>query len=454
MSRWINFFVAGGLLLSACTPESKPVITPSPTPIPPTSTPNLNPTSTPYIQVFPTTNPDLSIFSVHIQIVRVSRDDGSEMANVSPDDILQQLNNANEILAASSIRFVFDPQTDVDIVQSTVIATMLSEGDQNWQVGMLKADSLAKKYTNKVTIFVRENPVYEPTASDHFFWWNYNFGLISLSNAEICGKTDTTILLHAIGHYLGLGNTYAQVFPDAASAESAYIENGLDSTKFDGDDFSDTTPDIFIDQPEFVCGTDSTLSLANASIPIDRGNVMSGYYPRTSFTPLQISRMRYTLALKQRLGMIMPTNSGIKNPIELETTTIYQANWVATEVKDLSMYNPRDFSGGKGLCALAGYGSSLFISFSVDKTGIFDLNFYGVQTPDGATIEVDVDDVLVNDYINLYGPFIYPSGKIGMGTYYLTEGSHLMEFKVIKMDPLSSGYNFCLDAFTVEFRPQ
>ena len=96
----------------------------------------------------------------------------------------------------------------------------------------------------------------------------------------------------------------------------------------------------------------------------------------------------------------------------------------------------------------------MYFTFSVDTTAIYELNLWAVQGPDSGILEANVDDVLVNDYINLYGPYIYASGKIGMGPYYLEAGEHQIYFEVIKTDALSTGYNFCLDAMTIELKPQ
>jgi hypothetical protein len=454
MRRGFCLLLAAAILLSACSKKVDAPVIPTAPSIPPTSTPNPLPTATPFAQIFPTNNPDLLVFSVHVEIVRVSNDDGSEMANVSPDDVIKQLDFANELLASSSIRFVFDPQTDVDIVQSTLIANMLTPENTDWQAGMEAADQVAVKHSGKVTILVRTKPIEEPSHAAGFLWWDYNFALVSLGQTEECGQPDYSTILHALGHYLGLGNTYTEAYKDVDSAASAYEDSGYNLSSFDGDGLTDTPADLFIDQQEFICNNAVSFNLGGSEIPVTRGNVMSGYYPRESFTPEQIARMRYLLALRQRLGMIMPTNRGIKNPIEMESATIYMASWLTTEVKDLTPFSLRNFSDGKALCAYAGYGSRLYITFSVPTTAIYEMNLYAVQSPDGGILEANVDDVLVNDYINLYGPYIYASGKIGMGPYYLEEGEHQIYFEVIKTDPLSTGFNFCLDAMTIEMKPQ
>lgn len=454
MRRGLCLLLAAAIFISACSSKVEPPAIPTVTTVPPTSTPNPLPTATPFAQVFPTNNPDLLLFAVHIQIIRVSNDDGSEMANVSPDEVIKQIDFANEILASASIRFIFDPQTDVDIAQSTLVASMLTPESPDWQKGMEVADQIAARHPDKISIFVRTKPIVEPAQSSGFLWWDYNFALVSLGQTEQCGQADYSTILHALGHYLGLANTYTEAYTDADAAATAYDESGYNLSSFDGDGFTDTPADLFINQQEFVCNNAVSFTLAGAEIPVTRGNVMSGYFPRNSLTTEQIARMRYLLALRQRLGMIMPTNRGIKNPIEMENATVYLASWVSTEVKDLTPYSIRNFSDGKAICAYAGYGSRLYFTFSVDTTAIYELNLWAVQSPDGGILEANVDDVLVNDYINLYGPYIYASGKIGMGPYYLEAGEHQIYFEVIKTDPLSTGYNFCLDAMTIEMKPQ
>lgn len=455
MRRSIRILFGLMFLLSACTSKKvDPTPTVTPTVIPPTSTPNPAPTATPFKQVFPTTNPDMLLFSVNVEIVRVANDDGSDLAAITPDQVLKLVDTANEILAQYSIRLEFDPQTDVDILQSTAIADMLGKGDTDWQASMEAADEIATKYHDKITVFVRKNQVFEPDPSQKFFWWDYNFVVISMDDTSYCDQEDYTSLIHAIGHYLGLGNTYKQEFSSLEDANKAYIDSGYNLNFFDGDGFTDTPADIFINQTDYVCGLNGTFDMNGITVPITRGNVMAGYHPRDSFTDEQITRARYILALRQRLGMIMTSNRNINGPVEMETATLNQQNWLTPEVVDLTEYSNRNFSGGKGLKVVAGYGSTLGIDFTVDKDGVYDMTFYAVQTPDSGILEVYVDDTMVNDMVNLYGPYTYASGAISLGTYYLTQGTHTMQFKVIKKDPLSIGYNFTLDAYTVKYKPQ
>ena len=454
MRRGFHHVLVGMFILSACTQTTPPIIQETPTIFAPTSTSIPAPLPTPYTQQFPTPNPELSLFAVHIEVLRVANDDGSNLANVTPDEIIQLVNQTNEIFGPASIRILFDPQTDVDIIQSSAIAEMLGAGDKNWIDPMNQADALAEMYPGKLTVFFRHNPVVEPLPEDHFYWWDYNFAVVSMSDFTACGKPDSTSLAHAIGNYLGLGNTYPQAFPDLASAEKAYQESGYNLNLFDGDGLSDTPADLFINSEQIICGSEAFIPISETSIPITRGNLMSGYYPRTNLTAQQISRIRYMLAFRHRVAMIMPTNRNIENPIEMETASIYQRNWVSTEEIDLTTFSRHNFSDGKGLSVIAGYGSSLAVEFSVEQDGFYDMTLYAYMAPDFGTLEVDVDDELVNDFVDLYGPFTFASGPINIGPYYLTTGSHQILFKVIKKNDLSTGYNFGLDAFTVEYRPQ
>lgn len=408
------------------------------------------PTPTPFIQVFPTANPELLLFTVHIQAVRVADDDGANLANISPDEIIQYLNTTNEIFAASGIRFLFDPQTDVSIVQSTSIANMLGHGDLRWQDEMEAADKVALDYPGKLVIFFRQNPVEEPTGKGNFFWWDYNFVLMPITQEVVCGNPDSTRLAHELGHYLGLGNTFKEVLPDLAAAEEAYAREGYTLQAFDGDLFTDTPPDLYINQDEYRCGSAAEITVSNAQIPVTRGNLMSYYHPRVTLTPMQTARARYMLALRHRDGMIMPSNRDLKYGFELENITILEQRWVNTEVKDMTPLSSRNWSSGKHLSVFGGYGSALMVEFEVEKDGIYMLTLYATNAPDYAVLEVEVNELLVNDYVDLYAPFTFASGPIGLGAYYLAKGKNQILFKAAKKNELSQGYNFGLDAITVE----
>ncbi len=440
------------LAMTACStlPEETP--TPAPTVDLSTSTPEPEPTSTPYIQEFPTANPDLLLFTTHIQALRVADDDGQNMANISPDEIIRLVNKANDIFAQAGIRILFDPQKDVDLVQSTVIANMLGKDDLHWQWEMDIADQIAAKYPGKLVIFFRQKTVEEPGRKGNFFWWDYNFTIVPIEGEKKCGSLDNTRLAHEIGHYLALGNTYTEEFPDLEMAVEAYKRSGYNLSAFDGDTFSDTPADIYIDTPENQCGTSDSITIEGGTIPVKRGNLMANYSPRSALTLMQIARMRYMLAMRYSNDMVVPHNRELQHGYELENITILEHRWSSSSVTDMTPYSSRNWSGGKQLSVLGGYGSGLLVEFSVDKDGVYLLNLYATQAPDYGVLEVEVDDILVNDYVDLYAPFIYASGAVGMGPYYLTKGPHQMLFKVIKKNDLSTGYNFGLDAITVEFQ--
>ncbi len=331
-------------------------VTPSPVPTLDlaTSTPEPIPTATPYVQTFPIANPDLLLFSTRIQAIRVADDDGQNMANITPDEIIQLVDKANEIFAPAGIRIQFDPQKDVDLIQSSVIANMLGTNDLRWASEMDMADQIAAKYPGKLVVFFRQKPVDEPGGKGNFYWWDYNFAIVPIAGEKICGSLDDTRLAHAIGHYLALGNTYTERFYNLEMADEAYTRSGYNITWFDGDTFSDTPADIYIDSPDYQCGTTGTITLTGAEIPISRGNLMSSYIPRSALTPLQIARMRYMLAKRHSNDMVVPHNRDLQHGFELENITILEHRWSSSSVMDMTPYSSRNWSGGKQLSVLAG----------------------------------------------------------------------------------------------------
>lgn len=403
------------------------------------------PVSTPYPQILPSLNPTYLAFATHIQAVRLANDDGTGRSTISDGQIMDWVDNANLIFSQASLRFLFDPAVDSSEHNSTLLNNVIGITDPNWFLAVSEGQKIARAGTNKITVIFKDPPVIGDIGS-----WEEDFILMPSSAPDVCGKPDGSMLAHQVGHYLGLGNTFPQLFNDIKAAESAYEKSGFAAAFFDGDGLTDTPPDAYVDQPQYRCGENSSITISNAEFSLTNGNLMSYYEPRSLLTPMQITRIRYIAALRSRNGSMIPSNQDAVSPIQFEDLPLSGRFYCDTQIKDMSSYLERGWNGGSFMDIPSSYGSICTFTFSVPETNTYEMTLYATKEPEYGVVEISMDDWLLNEGIDLYSLYPLPTGPVSFGNLYLEAGDHTLSFKVVRKAPESSNFNFGLDALTIQ----
>jgi hypothetical protein len=399
---------------------------------------------TPYPQVLPSLNPDLNAFSIRIQAVLLANDDGSDLSSITISQIMQWIDKANLVYSQAGVRFYFEPSTDMNQVTNSMLNNITGSNDPNWPSAVNEGNLIVQQTPGKIVVFFRNNQPSVETGS-----WEEDFILMPSSIPEVCGQPDDTLLAHKIGLYLGLKTTFSRHFGTIQEAEKAYESSGFSSTFFDGDNLLDTPPDPFISHLDYICGNKLSIKISNADFNLSRGNLMSFYQPRSQLTPEQISRLRFVLALRSRNGSRIPSNQDAESPIQFEDLPLTYRSWCDPQIKDLSGYLARGWSSGSFYQVPAGYGSTCTFEFSIPSTGTYEMVFYATRGPDYGTLEITMDDWILNDAMDLYSQYSLPTGPISFGVLYLEEGVHTLSFRVVRAALDSTNFFFGLDALTI-----
>jgi len=162
----------------------------------------------------------LKLRSIRVHFIRVSDDDGSRTADITPLQAADWVARANAVLGQAGIAFLYDPDNDFTDYKSTLLNNMSGNGDADWKQSSGLANSLASWfYKGKMVVFVRQ-------AAGGFSWWDLNFVAMPAYNTYHCGSLNTSLFSHEIGHYLGLWHTFpADPFPSVSAAEQYFINN-------------------------------------------------------------------------------------------------------------------------------------------------------------------------------------------------------------------------------------
>ena len=470
----------------ACAPASP---TPTPTPIPFTSTPTELPTTTPTLTrgpasptatatatwtpipptrtatatrtptptaTLPAPNPLYPLLTVHIQAIQVMDDDGKRLTPITVEQIRQWIDRANRVWSVASIRLLFDPTVDFTTLKSTLMNNMTLPTDPNWLEASRFGGEIVKRYPGKIVVFFRYTNFPDSNNKGGYGVLDYNFFLMPAFNTWICSQQNQNINMfaHELGHLLGLPHTHSRVSKSRDEAVAYLKEHNNDPQVFDGDGFTDTPPDPYI-EPEMTCKTDTTIALNQIDFILPRSNLMSYYYngnnPGT-MTPQQIERARQVFLFLQRNGMTRGVNSKVPDAIEFEALPIKsKANLSAGEQK-MDGWGPW-WSNDRQLFFTANQDSTVTFAFIVDKPGRYGLNLYATMTPDFGQIQTFVDGNAVGAPIDLYWHTVAPTGKISVGEIDLGAGTHDLQFRVVGKNERSTRYSIGLDAFTLTLKP-
>lgn len=388
--------------------------------------------------------------SVRVQAILVSDDDGARQARCNPEHMTQWIKFANNAFRSANIRFVFRPKVDWVELRNTTINNMTGAGDGNWREARDLANQIAAEYPDRLVVFIRHGPGDRPSGSG-FSWRVYDFVVVGgFEDMNHCGHPHLDVLAHEIGHYLGLMHTFGgDPVPDVASAEERMAENGDAVRVFDGDGLADTPPDPGISSTE--CDDTASVKLQGIEYRLPRTNLMSYYDERESLSPLQIDRARWMLRKRMANAMATPKHPTNAFMIEAEKLRVSSRRQGFENFQDMEQFGMGNWSGGAQRYCGATIGTRIAFDLPAPQSQQYELNLYATSAPNFGIITCAVDNSGIGDAIDLYSPFVLPTGKIKLGTLNLSKGIHEISFTVDEKNSKSEGYSFGIDA--IELKP-
>jgi hypothetical protein len=242
-------------------------------------------------------NECLRSYAVPIHAIQLANDDGGHAADITPEQVSQWVDKANEVYSIGRIRFLFDPTgPEFSRLTNTLINNMVDSRDPNWVEERDAAIAVAAQYRGKVVVFFRygEQPGGGPTG-EGFSGGDLNFvAMPGFGVTSVCGQQNIGLFAHEVGHYMDLSHTFRYAMDTINDAEIIFGLLGNDPAAFDGDGLSDTLPDPFISQ--LGCSSTTSVTLNGVLFTLPRDNIMSYWFSLDkTVTPQQIARARQKL---------------------------------------------------------------------------------------------------------------------------------------------------------------
>lgn len=199
--------------------------------------------------------------TVHLRlhVIRLSDDNGTRLAAITPPEMLLWVQEANAAFARSNagIKLHFHASTDGpdwEVRKSTTLNRLGSNGD-----GWSAANAVAAQHPGKVVVLVRHGDAKDPTGNG--FAYPPQSGM-TVNFVALPGFSKTTVpkdafsgpwvqnrwlFGHELGHYLGLGHTFPGWNDEGTDTDpealAAINKAGGKLSGLDGDSVPDSPPD-------------------------------------------------------------------------------------------------------------------------------------------------------------------------------------------------------------------
>jgi hypothetical protein len=407
--------------------------------------------------------------TLRVQAIRLTDDDGGRPADTSPAQFAEWIGFANVSFAPAGIAFAYDPATDFAEVRDTFLNNLADPNDTfpDWRAQGALGNEIAARYPGKVLVIMRHGP---GRTSNYGGSGSPSHGFIILPGFGVsihCGTTAYQWFAHEMGHFLGLGHTMPNLpaFASIAEAAAYFVQNGRTASVFDGDGFSDTPPDPYMQFLECATTT-AAVTLDGVVFELPRSNLMSYYKEAAVLTPMQCAVVRSMAALVVRGAGRYSTNAAAANAAVAYATPgtlrfeaedlAYTHSGSEPGEQDMAGFAPYPFSPRWSQDAQlywgAGTGKWLTLYFSVPETKRYSAFVYATLSPYFDTVSVEIDGKPSGVTLDAYAPAVLPSGPIEVSSgLELTKGQHRVRFTVIGTNSASLGHGFGVDC--LELRP-
>jgi hypothetical protein len=260
-------------------------------------------------------------YVIRLHVIPLSDDDGKRGNTVTPDQIHENIKNANEVFAQAGIQFVFDEKTDWTPMKDTELNSMHNSG-ANWWV---RPNKVANQYLGKLVIFLRwggtgSEPkgnafAYPPRTGAKEFSFaklptdNVNFVAFYNQTKNVAPNANISTFPHELGHYLGLYHTFPGWGNPSVEQVKEFVEkNG--AAGLDGDGLADTPPDAGTlyytsEVSNDKCNGPESYTVGGKKIAPNRNNLMSYFGCKPyELSSLQIKMIKQTLRHPTRSHLI------------------------------------------------------------------------------------------------------------------------------------------------------
>lgn len=379
---------------------------------------------------------------VPIRPVLISDDDGSGLAEVTADQIVEWVNKANDVFEPARFGFSFDPNEPIATYRDTLLTDFADSDGLALLARIERGNEAASDYPDELVVFFNRGPVSEEVGSYHL-----NFVMMGdRETAMLCDAPDPGLLAHRIGLHLALPHTFAALHDSLSEAADTLADALQNPEGFDGDGFDDTLPDPGV-YDGLQCSPESSLRVGGLDFELPRENIMSHYQERSALTLDQAERARWMLELRRANGMAVPSNTQAGDAIEAEEALVATRGRCGLgSLQSMSDFVGYQWFGSDQLLQPSEEGCTLDFELTVPEGGRYELIALATRSPESGAVDISVEGERFR-FEDLYAPVVVATGPLLVGETSLEPGTVLVSLTVVGTNARSSGSSVGVDGF-------